>query len=325
MSDVSPTPEQLREAARRFGTSPDALRDLGSFENFVYAYDDANQEGRVLRLVHDSHRSARQVRGELHWLRFLAEGGLSVAPPVPSRGGDLVEELAGDQGAFFASSFVRIEGEKLTNDRVTPELTRAWGRLLAEIHERSASYVPEDPGARPTWLTEPYVADRYRHAHRVEPEIMTRFDEVVARLEAVPEGSAPFGMVHNDAHPGNFLVQGGRIVLFDFDDCMHNFLVADLAMAIYYASWAAGDDREGFARAFVPHLLAGYREVRDLGPDELRLVPDLLKLREVDLYVLVHWKWDMTNLTDVRRKMLASYRESILTEAPFIDVDFTSF
>ncbi|GAA5534355.1 stress response kinase A [Deinococcus aluminii] len=317
-----PPHELLTAVAAHYGQTPDTLTDLGSFENQVYAFS-APQGERVLRLVHSSHRSERQVRAELHWLTFLAEGGVSVAPPVPDAQGERLHVWPdGAGGAYFSAAFVRAAGERARPADLTVPQMRAWGRLLAELHERTQAYQPEDPQGRPTWQDDPYIRDRHTLAAALsvplDPGILPRFDALVAELAAQPATPDRFGLAHNDAHPGNFLLRGEQLTLFDFDDCTHNFYVNDLAMALYYGVWGA-PDREALGRHLWANLLAGYREVRPLDEADLALVPALLKLREVDLYLLLQSKWDLAQLSEAQQRTLETYRHNILNDVPYLN------
>ncbi|MEW6422246.1 MAG: phosphotransferase [Deinococcota bacterium] len=316
-----PSPELLAAVAAHYGQTPEHLSDLGSFENHVYAFRTPEGE-RVLRLVHSSHRSERQLRAELHWLTFLAKSGLGVAPPVPDvRGKQLAIWPDGAGGTYFSTAFVRAEGERAQPAELTPAQVRAWGRLLAELHERTQSYVPEDAQGRPTWQDDPYIRDRHALAAGLpvplDPGILPRFDALVDELSAQPTNPQRFGLAHNDAHPGNFLIRGAHLTLFDFDDCAHNFYVNDLAMALYYGVRGAAD-REALGVRLWTNLLAGYREIRPLDDADLALVPTLLKLREADLYLLLHRKWDLARLSDTQAQTLATYRHNILHDVPYL-------
>jgi len=317
-------------AAARFGTTADALRPLGGFENAVYAYDTPDG-ARVLRLTHDSHRRAAQVRAELHWLSALVAAGLDVAAAVPSVEGRLVETLtAADGSAFHVAAFVHAPGGRATADQFTPDVLHAWGGLLGRLRAVSRTYRPEDPAGRPVWTDDPHHRDRHAYAHLVEPDVMTRYDALVARLSGVPRTPDNFGLVHNDAHTGNFHLSvsrsgGPRIVLFDFDDAGYNFFAQDVAMALYYALWTEPDDRVAFARHFLTHLLAGYREHAELDEADLRLLPDLLKLREVMLYVLLRRFLNPDDLTEPQRRLLDRTRRGALSDEPLLDLDFTEF
>ncbi len=112
---------------------------------------------------------------------------------------------------------------------------------------------------------------------------LDRFDAFVApRLPAVRHQ-----VVHNDLNPENVLTDPTRedyvTGVLDFGDMAHTALVVDVATAMAYAvpltevadPWAAPYD-----------LLAGYCEVLPLTPDELVLVPDLVRGRQAQRLLL---------------------------------------
>jgi Ser/Thr protein kinase RdoA (MazF antagonist) len=53
------------------------------------------------------------------------------------------------------------------------------------------------------------------------------------RLNAVPRGRDAFGAAHLDLGYSNFFLNGGRLELFDFDNCTAAPYAADIAFALY--------------------------------------------------------------------------------------------
>lgn len=102
--------EVLVEAARRFGLAADSLKLLGDFENYVY---EGQKDGTsyILRLTHSSHRSTNLVLGELEWINYLAENGVSVAKALHSVAGKLAEEIPVGEGYFVASFVPESKGQ----------------------------------------------------------------------------------------------------------------------------------------------------------------------------------------------------------------------
>ena len=102
----------LFDAAQRFGMSTDSLKLLGDFENYVYEgkIDDVSY---VLRLTHSSHRSTDMVLGEIEWINYLAENGVSVARAIHSTSGKLAEEIHVGEDYFVASMFQKARGRLL--------------------------------------------------------------------------------------------------------------------------------------------------------------------------------------------------------------------
>lgn len=314
------TPDVLADVAARYDVSTADLTRLGSFESVVYAAGD-----RILRLTHSTHRTPAQVNAELEWLDFLARRGLSVARPLPSARGALLEEIDVADGRFLAVTFERARGERVRADTLTDDVLRAWGRLLGKMHALTESYVPSDPNGRPRWDDEGYVHVRSQAPATVEPRIIEMFDAVVSRLQAVPETTTNFGLVHNDAHTGNFLEHEGTLTLFDFDDASLNFKANDLAMALYYGLWMARDDKVAFGDRFLSRMLEGYREERAIGADELRLIPDLMRLRECLLYVHIQRKLGPEPEDENVRRLLHGLREGLLADRACVTLDFEAY
>src|SRR4029079_2431793 len=102
--------------------------------------------------------------------------------------------------------------------------------------------------------------------------VLERFGErVLARLRDLPAQA-----IHNDANEHNVLVgDDGRVSgLIDFGDVCRGPRVCGLAVACAYAMTPL----EGPEREVLP-LVAGYHEVAPLRPEELALLPDLVRAR----------------------------------------------
>ena len=110
-------PEILAEAASRFGSRPEALRELAGAESFIFEFsrsEPARNDERelILRIGHSLRRSPNLIRGEVDWINYLAAHGAGVAKAVDSARGELVESIPdGAGGEFLATAFVRAAGQ----------------------------------------------------------------------------------------------------------------------------------------------------------------------------------------------------------------------
>ena len=95
----------LQEAMRRYGIRPGEISLLDGFESFMYEYQH-DGERRILRISHSLHRDLRAIHGEVDWLKYLAAHGVSVAHPLPSLSGELVEVLGKGEEYFAATAFI---------------------------------------------------------------------------------------------------------------------------------------------------------------------------------------------------------------------------
>ena len=98
----------LDKASALFNTQQDALKLFPDYEgaaNLVYEYD-IKGEPMVLRLSYSLERSEEQIRGELHFVNYLAEHGVRVSKPILSTNGNLVETVLAEGIPFRIVSFL---------------------------------------------------------------------------------------------------------------------------------------------------------------------------------------------------------------------------
>jgi Ser/Thr protein kinase RdoA (MazF antagonist) len=315
----------LRAAMGRYGIAPNQIRLLDGFESFIYAFERGG-EAYILRIGHSLRRSVPLICGEVDWINYLAVGGASVARAVPSARGNLVELLEdGRGGHFLATAFVKALGKAPRRGDWTPPLVEAYGALLGRIHRLSQGYVPPDPTwRRPAW-DDPAMLEVERQLPAAEVAVRERFRELMDHLGRLPRTPACYGLIHQDAHGGNLRVDGsGRIMLFDFDDCAYSWYANDIAIVFFYAAmWE--QDAAAFSRWFMRPFLRGYRREANLDPAWLAEIPHFLKLREIDLYAVIHRSFDVENLDD---PWCAAYmrgrKERIEAGVPTIDFPFES-
>ena len=293
------TPAILEEALWRYSVTPDHARLLDGFESFMYEmeYDGA---AYILRLSHSLRRSEMLIQAEVDWINYLAAGGASVARAVLSAQGHLVEAVDdGHGGQFLATAFVKARGQSPWKLGWTPGLYETYGQLIGRMHALSQRYWPTDlTWQRPHW-DDPELMDVERFLPADDTNILQKYRDLLAYLRALPRSIETYGLVHQDAHGGNFFVDdAGRVTLFDFDDCGYSWYANDIAIVLFYLI----TNRDGAAeltREFMPHFLRGYRRENRLDPIWLKELPHFLKLREIELYAVIHRSFDVDHIDNV--------------------------
>ncbi len=113
----------------------------------------------------------------------------------------------------------------------------------------------------------------------------------------------------------------GNIVLFDFDDCVYSWFVNDIAIVLFYAVIGM-EEKPGFPLSFMRHFLRGYKRENRIEARWLKEIPHFLKLREIDLYAMIHRSFDVSNLDDpwCSRYMLGR-KHRLENDVPYIDFD----
>ena len=319
--------EVLSEAAQRFGMSTASLRLLGDFENYVY---EGKIDGisHVLRLTHSSHRSTNMVLGELEWINYLAENGVSVAKALPSTSGKLAEEIHVGEDYFIASLFQKTKGRPL--DRTNPaeptrEMITEWGRTIGKMHRATKHFQPsEERFRRPHWFEDDLMRFE-KHLPREDQHIVEIGYSLLEYSKQLPRSQDSYGLIHTDVHMGNFFVDEGKITVFDFDDSSYQWFASDIAIALYYTIWwkfsgSGQREKDAYAKRFLESFMMGYSAENRLEDCWLRELPFFLKLRDLTLYTVFHKKFDQNSL-EKYSKLLAGIRARIEQEVPIAVLD----
>lgn len=320
------TPDVRAATAARYDLAPDELHELDGAESFIFRIFWGAEEF-ILRVGHTLRRSVALIQGEVDWMAYLHRHGAAMAAPVLSPRGALVEVIDdGQGGAFLATAFVHAPGGPPRGELWNPTLFAEYGRVLGRMHRVTRDYVPADPAwTRPQWDDDEWLfVFRYLPA---DQEAAHRYHERnLAEIRALPKDRDTYGLVHQDAHGGNFFVDAdGGLTFFDFDDCAYTWFANDLAIVLFYAV-ANAPDRETAARAFLPPFLTGYRRECSLDPAWLQHFPKFLKLRELDLYALIHRDFDIDNLDHPWvRGFMEGRKARVNANTPYLDLDFGEF
>ncbi len=324
------TPDILSEALRRFGFAPDSIQEL---EGSAFVYEGlVDCLPRILKIVPGVWNTTEQITGstreqllaEVDFVLYLAQNDLPVARPVPSKLGEWVEVLPiDDQDCFLAYCFEKAPGI-LYPDAAEVDFPESvlveWGRLSGRLHRLSEGYQPHPARRRLAWD----AIDLLDFSTLIPPEqglVRQRCAETLARLRALPQDPASYGLVHGDFHHGNFLVDGDKLTLFDFDAASYFWYAGEMCVALDNClpmprSQAA--KRRAYALNYLRHFLRGYRQERPMDAFWLEQIPLFLKYGELTAYGYYHKYWDLSNLSERRKAILAEIRTRIEQEIPVV-------
>ncbi len=314
----------LHEVQRRFGIAPDHIQELDAFESFIYQFV-KNGRTYILRIGHSRRRSAALIRGEVDWINSLADGGASVAQAVLSENGLLVEEIEdGEDGHFLATAFVKAEGgPPQQTGQWNEQLFVSYGRLIGRIHKLSKTYQPHNPSwKRPSW-DDPMMLYADKYLGKTETIIKDRYRKLLTHLQHLPKDTASYGMIHQDAHGGNFFVDDNyRITLFDFDDCVTGHFIYDIAMVMFYAITNHPAPIEQLQQLWTP-FMHGYRSENRLDPKWFAEILPFMKLREIDLYAVLIDTYGYKETGHPWSDMFMNDRQDkIIREVPYVNFNF---
>lgn len=210
-------------------------------DNTVYRVDTPQRRRFVLRLHTARRHTRRTLDAELTWLAYLSSHLPGAVPqPRPARSGQWTVEVdAGDVAPLLCSLLSWTEGTPLGEGvEFSREQAAQAGRLLAQMHRLAERFLPPPDFERPR-----YDAPYFRQCWLDLRQELTaglwsqeRAETLHASLEALythlgdwqalPGGH---GLIHADAHPGNFVQQDGSLGLLDWDRCGWGPFLLDLA------------------------------------------------------------------------------------------------
>ena len=250
-------------------------------------------EKYVLR-VYDNHRNTAIVRIEHRLLDKLQEANLPfrVPRPVYNRSGSTITSTLDGK---LAALYHYIDGERPTadTDRHVEGLGAAAGALS---YAMSALEVGED--IEPIY--KPYYEFEQSHAAMTEEIIgrMSASSELLGRRQTELKqlliertrlaglraafASMPHQWIHGDIVFNNALVQKDRVSgILDFEFCTIDLRAMELAVVL------AEFPSEDFSKAMkqIALFCRGYGASAKLTKEEINLLPDLVKLRMLDVFL----------------------------------------
>ena len=213
--------------------------------------------------------------GEMTWLAALSrEAGLPVPQPVPTLEGELQTRITtpGIPGGRIVSLMRWVDGRKPPAE-LQPRYLRAWGRMVARLHQFAAGWQPPEGFQRYVWDWEGLLGGRgfgcpveelvSSMPRPLREPFVVVSHQARAVMEALGRGPDAYGMVHGDMYPENLLLRDGEVLPIDFEDCGFGYWLWDIAVALSEQPWTAAWYRRRDA------FLNGYGEVLTLPASQL--------------------------------------------------------
>lgn len=315
--------------ANRFGIGMKDLSHIGNWQNFIFEYQKDNQH-YILRFTPSSHRSVNSVKGEVDWLLYLAQKGVSVSSPIKSVQDHYVEVIKLADIDFIVTSFVKAEVSKIAYPECLYDTNLYYklGQIMGEIHSLSKSYKPKDKSIRRhDWSQNYYLKNIAKFVPSDQHLVYKSCSDLMKKIHSsFPKDENSYGLIHGDIGVGNFLVNNeGVITLFDFDEAQYSWFVEDIAIPLYYFVYVYGGDdgktkREAQARLFMEHFLKGYKEENDFDDNWLKQIPLFLQLREIIVYIGSYRSWDLSNLNQWSMDWLKESKIRIENNEPVVNI-----
>ena len=223
-----------------------------------------------------------QVQALLHIER--QDPRLPVPRLVRGRGGEAAHWLERESGRHAVRLVGFLPGILYQDGRFpSPAGLAGVGAFLARLGQALHGFTHRASGHFMPWNIAGGLAFEPQLRALLPTALAGELAEPLARIELEVRPRLPHlraQVIHQDAHGANLLRAGPGSEqvagIIDFGDMIHAPLVCDLA-ACASDFIAAGSDPAGIAAA----LCRGYHAVQPLEREELRLLPDLVMIRQV--------------------------------------------
>lgn len=325
-------PSILVRAAKIYGLEISRLKPLGGMEGMALAFD-RDKEKYVLKITpkkQDTSSLKTEIEAKSDFIAYLADNGVSVAQPVRSPDGKWLEIIRTNEMYYYITSAKRVDGKHLdlNNPRQSnPEIFEAWGKTTGQMHRLAKSY--------PFWkkfsefgeILSPISdwKDEFNHFLNwtQEDEIREKWINLSQEIKELPISRDSYGLIHNDLHPKNFLVdKDNSIAVIDFDVCSFHFYIKDIAIALFFTNWIGnpgkGTSKDDYLTTFLQNYIRGYGSENELDYSWYRQLPTFLKHHQILLYIVFSNEWKSPN--PWQSATLQKWKRQILSDAPVLKV-----
>ncbi|WP_179281048.1 phosphotransferase enzyme family protein [Paenibacillus sp. XY044] len=307
------TPDILSKAAASFDFDVNTLEFISHSANEVYRFT-KNNDHYILRLSLKPFAYRDKIHAELEWVHDLVQHGVNASLPILSKDQQLTAVYEEEGQCYIAAVFRMALGKFF--DKGHPHLWgtavyQAWGETMGKMHLHSKSYKPLVKGRqRDHWSKMDFSNPNLQHGkYRV---LLEKLRSLENEIDLYSRDENEYGLIHNDLHPYNFMIDGDTITVFDFDDSIYGWYALDIAIAATHAVWwgSPGEDRGSkneFARKFLDYFLEGYFKHHQLESHWIQRIPLFMDYRNICSFFwwLQDWDGDESKLNDFQKNAIA--------------------
>lgn len=251
-----------------------AIGDVVSCKGIAEGVENSNyllrtDSGTYILTLYEKRVAPADLPFFLALMDHLAGKGIACPTPIHGRDGVALRHLCGRPAALV--SFL----DGLWPRRIDPHHCAALGGALAKLHLAVLDF----PMSRPNNLSVAgwrglFEACRHR-ADEVKVGLAAEIADELAALEAAWPQALPTGIIHADLFPDNVFFRGHDLSgVIDFYFACTDFFAYDLAICLN--AWCFETDGS-FNVTKARLLLANYRKVRPLIPEEFAALPLLAR------------------------------------------------
>ncbi|MCL2190000.1 MAG: phosphotransferase [Defluviitaleaceae bacterium] len=297
-------------ASKNYGFDKSTLNFVSDSTNQIYTFQ-KNGKHYFLRFSNRPAEKISETEAEMEWLYYLAKNNVNVALPLTSEDGSLVISTQDDRGHYIITSFEALVGEfwdKNNPVKWNEKIFYNWGKVMGCIHSLTKNFNPSSTNVvRSTFCGRFALDDSVKSC----PSVNAIAEDLIKEMMALPKDKDFYGLIHNDMHQWNFLVDSDKINVFDFDDSLYGWFALDIGIALYHALWWGRKDDAGndFTDSIILNFIKGYLSVNDLSDFWLAKIPMFMKFRQICKF---SWFFDANNIGEHQRERINNIENDVL-------------
>jgi Ser/Thr protein kinase RdoA (MazF antagonist) len=327
-------PQIISQAAEKFDLKISDLNPLGGMEGMALAFK-RSRDDYVLKITPKPKGSPTEVEkleGKLEFIHYLAKNGVRVAKPIPSPAGNWVETVETSQTLYLVNTFTKANGEHLDLYK-TPggnaSFFQAWGQVTGQMHRLAKTYKYWQK--KQVNDSHPRAIDNWQDEHRFfsnwcqYDEVRAKWVELGNKIEKLPQTRDVYGLIHNDLHPWNMIVNiEGDITVIDFDVCAFHFFIKDIAIALFHVNWSGnpgkGRSKNDYLTRFFHIFMEGYSQENSLDGFWFEQLPTFISHHHILLFIVFTDEWRNPNKWQLNT--LDRWKDQIINDKPAVRLQF---
>jgi Ser/Thr protein kinase RdoA (MazF antagonist) len=327
-------PHILSEASSSFGLELSALRPLGGMEGMALEYTRGGRNYVLKVTPRDKGNpdQVEQIEAKLKFINYLDENGVRVAKPIPSPQGNWLEITETEDTTYLVTAATKAEGQHVDLHDPTqskPDFFQAWGRVTGQMHRLAKTFEHWRKDLNKGEAVSPIIDWKEEHVFFRNwcqfEDVREKWVALGEEIETMPITRKGYGLIHNDLHPWNFLVDSsGEITVIDFDVCAFHFFVKDIAIALFFANWIGNPgkrkSKDNYLTMFFQNYMRGYATENTLADFWYRVLPVFLKHHQILLFTVFTDEWATPNKW--QWSTLHKWKRQILQDIPVVRMQF---
>lgn len=321
----------LKQARRLYGALPIREIKTGHSGSLIFEMKTENQP-YILRATEADEMKIAHTAFEIQWTNYLSGKMAGIVKSLPSVNGNLFEVIEVD-----GKKLLLTLQEKAAGRHVNPENPEEFnealffrlGSIMGQMHRLTIDYSKNTYCSQFKWNGPLF----WRKNIPVDDEEVRQGERrFLKELECLPVERDNFGIVHFDIHTDNFLVDGPRLTIIDFETCQFNWYAADIASALFFmvqkgARPLSLSERERirFAENCLLSYLKGYQETNAINPWWIGKIDLFMRYQMVDEYVAAQLSKPQSDCSEdiqLWQQYRDWYKDHIVQNKPYVAIDY---